>query len=237
MSTTLSPSFTSRPLVPYAHNYQHGESEPAHQHECAQLIHSLTGVVRVITDAGSWIVPPGRGVWMPPGVRHALHITGQVAARTVFIDPLARADLPATCQVVQVSPLLRELIIAALALPEQYQPHTRTERIYELLLDEIRVMDVLPFSLPEPNTPPLKALCQKIRNEPGERWTMENAAQQLSISSRTLARRFYHETGLQFSDWVRRARLMEALTRLPDRRNGFANFQCKVCFGEAEGFW
>ncbi|MEM6051660.1 helix-turn-helix transcriptional regulator [Erwinia sp. P7711] len=214
MSTTFTPRFTSRPLVPFAHDYQHGELEPLHHHDCAQLIHTLSGVVKVETAEGHWIVPPGRGVWMPAGVRHALQITGQVAARTLFIDPLARADLPVTCQVVQVSPLLRELIVSALFLPEAYQPNTRTERIYELMLDEIRTMNVLPFCLPEPQSPPLIALCQRIRAEPAESWRLESSARQINVSSRTLARHFQQETGLQFSDWVRRARLMEALTRL-----------------------
>lgn len=90
MSATLTFNFANRPLIPYAHDYQHGDTEPAHHHDCAQLIHSLTGVVKVKTAEGHWVVPPGRGVWMPAGVRHALQITGKVAARTLFIDPLAR---------------------------------------------------------------------------------------------------------------------------------------------------
>ena len=104
MSTTLTFSFTHRPLVPFAHDYEHGESEPWHQHECAQLLHILSGVVRVDTASGCWVVPPGRGVWLPAGTQHAIRITGKVAARTLFIDPLARADLPASCQIVQITP-------------------------------------------------------------------------------------------------------------------------------------
>ncbi|ROR13654.1 helix-turn-helix domain-containing protein [Erwinia sp. JUb26] len=214
MSSSVDFSFATRPLVPYAHDYRHGDSEPWHYHNCAQLVHTLSGVVRIETDLGHWIVPPGRGVWLPAGVPHALQMTGNVAARTLFVDPLARADLPASCQVVQVSPLLRELIVSALALPESYAPASRAERIYELILDEIRVMTELPFSLPEPLSEALVSLCNALRAEPGESWTLENSARRINVSSRTLARRFYQETGLQFSDWVRRARLMEALARL-----------------------
>ncbi|MBL3397538.1 AraC family transcriptional regulator, partial [Klebsiella pneumoniae] len=76
--------------------------------------------VQVTTRLGSWVVPPGRGVWVPAKVVHSLRITGQVAARTLFVDPLARADLPAQCQVVQVSPLLRELIICAMEIAPDY---------------------------------------------------------------------------------------------------------------------
>jgi len=207
-------AFQSRPLVPLAHDYPHGASEPWHHHTCAQLIHTLSGVIRVDTEYGSWIVPPGRGVWLPAFTRHALQITGQVAARTLFIDPLARADLPASCQVVPISPLLRELIVSAMSLPASYDAGSRSERVVELILDEIRGLDVLPFDLPMPESPRLQSLCAQIREAPGERWTLQRASTLVSVSGRTLARYFMRETGLQFSDWVRRARLAIALTRL-----------------------
>ena len=214
LTTTATFSFTHRPLVPFAHDYRHGEGEPWHQHDCAQLLHSLSGVVRVDTASGCWVVPPGRGVWLPAGTRHSLRITGNVAARTLFIDPLARADLPATCQIVQISPLLRELILASLSLPESYSPGSRAERVYELILDELRLMPVLPFNLPEPQSEPLRRLCQQIQQAPGESWSSSLAANLIGMSERTLNRHFQQQTGLHYSEWVRRARLLEALQRL-----------------------
>lgn len=177
-------------------------------------MHTLSGVVRVDTVSGCWVVPPGRGVWLPAGTRHSLRITGNVAARTLFIDPLARADLPATCQIVQISPLLRELILAALALPESYSPGSRDERVYELILDEIRLMPVLPFHLPEPESEPLRRLCQQIRQTSGESWGSGEAAVMLGMSERTMNRHFQQQTGLSYGEWLRRARLLEALQRL-----------------------
>ncbi|MEL4012621.1 AraC family transcriptional regulator [Dryocola clanedunensis] len=214
MSTTLQFNFATRPLVPFAHDYPHGATEPWHSHDCAQLLHALSGVVRVETEQGYWVVPPSRGVWLPAGTRHRFQVTGHVAARTLFIDPFARADLPSVCQVVQISDLLRELIISSLTLPESYAAGSREERIYELILDEIRVMTVLPFNLPEPASAALLALCRQIQDEPGKMWSTALAAGLLNISERTLLRHFRQQTGLAFSEWVRRARLMEALSRL-----------------------
>ncbi|HEY3985416.1 helix-turn-helix transcriptional regulator [Cedecea sp.] len=214
MSTSLQFSFATRPLVPFAHDYTHGATEPWHSHDCAQLLHTLSGVVRVETGQGIWVVPPGRGVWLPAGTQHRLQITGNVAARTLFIDPFARADLLAVCQVVQISTLLRELIITSLQLPEAYPAGSRAERIYELILDEIRAIAVLPFNLPEPQSPGLLALCRQIQAEPGKPWTNALAAERLNVSERTLLRHFRQQTGLAFSEWLRRARLMEALNRL-----------------------
>lgn len=214
MTTTLTFSFTHRPLHPFAHDYQHGDSELWHQHDCAQLLHSLSGVVRVDTAAGCWVVPPGRGVWLPAGTQHAIRITGSVAARTLFIDPLARADLPASCQIVQITPLLRELIVAAFDLAQEYAPGSRDERIYELILDEIRAMPVLPFHLPEPQSAALRQLCEQIRAEPGLSWSSAQSASLTNMSERTLNRHFQQQTGLSYGEWVRRARLLAALLRL-----------------------
>ncbi|HFO0272644.1 TPA: helix-turn-helix transcriptional regulator, partial [Enterobacter asburiae] len=146
--------------------------------------------------------------------RHSLRITGNVAARTLFIDPLARADLPATCQIVQIAPLLRELILVSLALPESYSPGSRDERVYELILDEIRTMPVLPFHLPEPESEALRHLCLLIRQNAGESWSSAQAASMMNMSERTLNRHFQQQTGLSYGEWLRRARLLEALVRL-----------------------
>ncbi len=214
MTTTTTFSFTHRPLVPFSHDYAHGDSEPWHEHDCAQLLHSLTGVVRVDTASGCWVVPPGRGVWLPAGTQHSLRITGNVAARTLFIDPLARADLPATCQIVQISPLLRELILTSLTLPESYSPGSRDERVYELILDEIRIMPVLPFHLPEPESEALRQLCLQIRQYQVKAGAAQQGASLIDMSERTLNRHFQQQTGLSYGEWLRRARLLEAVVRL-----------------------
>lgn len=210
----------SSPLSPFQSltsctaEYQHGDTETPHSHNCSQLIHTLSGVVEVSTEMGIWMVPPGRGVWLPARVRHSLRFIGAVQARTVFVDPFARADLPAQCQVVQISPLLRELIFSSLAIPADYLPGGREERVMELLLDELRLLPVLPLYLPEPRDAQLLTICHEIQQALASSWELEELASQLEISGRTLSRRFQRETGLRFSDWVRRARLLAGINAL-----------------------
>ncbi|KEA50487.1 AraC family transcriptional regulator [Mangrovibacter sp. MFB070] len=206
--------FSGRSVIPYAQDYCHGAYESWHTHSCAQLIHTLSGVIRVETRHGFWVVPPSRGVWIPADIPHALHITGEVKARVLFIEPLARADLPVACQVVSVSDLLRALIVSSLNLPSEYASGSRDERIYELILDEIRLMDTLPFHIPEPASERLRQLCQAVREAPQEPWSVASAAVKISASGRTLNRHFYQQTGMQFAEWVRRVRLLHALARL-----------------------
>lgn len=203
-------------LTTVAIDYPHGASEPTHHHRCCQLIHILSGVVQVTTPGGVWLVPPGRGVWLPAGTHHSLEFTGHVAARTLFVDALARADLPATCEVVQISGLLRELILAATAIPAHFHAGSREERIVELILDELRVLPVLPLHLSQPRSPQLVALCQQITENISQAYALEDEALRLSVSGRTLSRHFQRETGLSFSDWVRRAKIVAAMNLLTE---------------------
>ncbi|AXY59050.1 AraC family transcriptional regulator [Acinetobacter sp. WCHAc010052] len=214
MGTRYSHGYLNYPVYAFSQDYRHGHVEDWHEHERIQLIHTLTGVIRIQTEAGTWVTPPGRGVWIPAGQSHSLHISGDVLACGVFIDPLARADLIQECRVVAVPPLLRELITAAQNIQEEIHPFSRNERVLELILDEVRQLYDLPFNLPEPRHPGLLALCTAVRAQLNLPWSIEHAAEHVHMSSKTFSRHFQKETGLNFSQWLRQAKLLHAMTEL-----------------------
>ena len=202
------------PLGALARDYPDGFRVLAHAHPWNQLIHAVSGVMRVTTPQGTWIVPPNRALWVPPGVDHALQMDGPVAMRTLFVAPES-ATLPAgTCKIVRVSGLLRELILAILAAAPGDAGTARMAHIHALIQDELRQLDAQPLHLPLPEDPKLRAICDALLADPGRTDTLEHWADVTGVSSRTLARRFQQELGLRFTDWRQQARLAEALTRL-----------------------
>ena len=206
--------YADYPIFAFSKNYPHGHVETWHCHERIQLIHTLSGVLRVQTEEGVWICPPGRGVWIPAQKSHALHISGQAKVRGVLIEPFSRADLSDQCLVVSISPLLSALISAAMQIQTTVLPYSRDERLLELILDEVRWLPSLPFNLPEPQTPNLIQFCQHVREHLHQAWPLESAASKLHMSSKTLARYFQKQTGMNFAQWIRQAKLMQAMTEL-----------------------
>src|SRR5262245_42081711 len=93
-----------------SHDYASGHLVPEHVHDWHQLVYAVRGVMTLSTAAGSWIVPPHRGVWMPAGLVHAIRMSGPVSMRTVYIQPRVGRDLPRDVRIVDVPPLLREII-------------------------------------------------------------------------------------------------------------------------------
>ncbi len=118
-----------RPIAAMASSHPDGELIAPHHHPRAQLVHAIAGVMTVTSPPGSWVVPSGRAVWMPAGIDHAIRVAGQVEMRTVFVAPDARPDLPRDCQVIEVSALLRALVVSATRIPFDYDVAGRDGRI------------------------------------------------------------------------------------------------------------
>jgi AraC-like DNA-binding protein len=165
----------------------------------------------VLTTAGAWVVPPQRAVWMPAGMQHAIRCATRLEMRTLYVDTSARNGLPPGCGVVNVSPLLRELVLAGGQAPGD---GPRRELLAALLLEEIRAAALAPLHLPEPEDARLKRITTALGADPGDRRTLAAWGQEVGASVRTLSRRFLAETGMTFRQWQRQARLLAALVRL-----------------------
>src|SRR3981081_2036696 len=82
-----------------------------HSHDWHQMIYASRGVMTVNTATGSWVVPSRRAVWVPAGIEHEVELSATVSMRTLYLRAGLSDLLPQDCCVINVSPLLRELIL------------------------------------------------------------------------------------------------------------------------------
>lgn len=227
-----------RPLSAFMRDYPDGDFTGRHSHARAQLLFSLGGVMRVATDAASFIVPPGRALWVPAGEPHSVAIAGLVQMRALFLrDDAARAGPPGVT-VMATSPLLRELILAACEEPLEWDEHGRGGHLAALLIEEIRRAPALPFGVPEPREPRLARLAAALRADPASPLSLEDWAARIGASPRSLSRLFRAETGLSFGAWRQALRLAEAAALLaqgvpPARAGAAVGYASAPAFGAA----
>jgi AraC-like DNA-binding protein len=207
------------PLYAQARVYPSGHRLAPHSHPTAQLLYAATGVMTVRTEAGVWVAPPQRAVWIPAGTEHETTVRGELSLHSLFIWPDCAGWMPAAPAVVGVTPLLRALILAAIELPERFAPGGREERILNLILDEMRALSTAPLHLPEPSDRRLLSIAATIRHDPADRRGLAEWARSAGASERTLARLFQSETGMTFAEWRRQARLLAALAALAEGRS------------------
>src|SRR5262249_11980191 len=139
-----------RAVAAMAKDFRAGDRIAPHHHERAQLIFAAHGAMLVSTRQGSWAVPPQRAVWMPGGITHEIRMAGAVAMRPLYVRGDAAARLAPPVRVLAVSPLLRELILRACALPVQYDEAGADGRLMALILDEIAALPTVALDLPLP---------------------------------------------------------------------------------------
>lgn len=72
------------------------------------------------------------------------------------------------------------------------------------------------LELPWPNDERLQQLCENLLNNQGYLPTLDNLADKINVSSRTLMRLFVKETGLTFRHWVQQMHVISAVTLLDD---------------------
>ncbi|MEI2414596.1 helix-turn-helix transcriptional regulator [Orrella sp. JC864] len=203
----------ARPVVAVARDYPPDHQLDWHSHRRAQLLYGATGLMQVDTAQGSWTVPPQRAVWIPAGTAHAVRMLG-VRTRSLYIEPQACAAMAPRCRVVAVTPLVRELLLAAVDLPAEYDQAGRDGLLMALLLAELAGLPDLPLHLPLPAHAGLRRLCRDFLAAPTLAQTPEQWAGALNVSLRTFARLFRKETGLGFQAWRQRACVLGALPRL-----------------------
>nr|WP_210301812.1 helix-turn-helix transcriptional regulator [Methylobacterium brachythecii] len=203
-----------RPIIALGRSYPDGHVIEPHRHRRGQLISGATGVIVLATSEGRWVMPPQRGMWIPPAVEHRVHTVGAVSMQSLYLEPEAVPDLPAHCQVVGISPFLRALMSEALELPLAYDLTGRSGALMELIGHEMRRLPSLPLSLPYPAHGALAARCRLFVQRPEIHETIDDWSGSLGMSRRGFTRLFRRETGLSFVAWRQQACLLSAMPRL-----------------------
>lgn len=199
----------SRPVRLFARDLAHDATLPAHTHRWHQFLYTATGVVRVSTKDTTWVVPPSRAIWIPAGITHAVTILEEAHMRSLYVLPAASTLPTDACRVVEVTHLLRELI-ADLGSPAT-EPGARRERLVsDLILEELRIAEMLRVGMALPADKRLAALCQALIDDPASTRTLDGWAPLVGASPRTLARLFAHELGTTFGGWRQHMRLAHA---------------------------
>ena len=205
-----------RDVLPIGTDYSPGQQLDWHEHRRAQFLYGATGVMITETDDGAWTVPTEQAVLIPPRTRHRVRMLG-VSTSSLYIEPAAVPWWPRACTVVEVTPLLRELLLAAADFEPGYDRAGREGAIATLLLHEIAALAPMPLHVALPTTADLAELCRGYLAHPDARVTNEDWARRLAMSERAFTRRFQSELGISPAAWRTRARLLAAVPLLYER--------------------
>lgn len=187
---------------------------PKHSHDWHQLIYASRGVMTVNTSTGSWVVPSRRAVWVPAGIEHEVEMSASVSMRTLYLRTGLAEVLPSDCCVVNVSPLLRELILRTIEIGMLNRNIALHKHLIDVILDQFHTLATMPLKLPMPVDVRAVRVAELVRANPADAKSLDELSRNTGASKRTIERLFQSETEMTFGKWRQQLRMLHALRLL-----------------------
>jgi AraC-like DNA-binding protein len=203
-------------ITTLTHDYPAGYVVPLHFHDRDQLVYASRGVMTVRSRNGTWVVPPHRAVWIPAGVPHTITMSGLVAMRTLYLKSRLANGLPRDCCVINVSTLLKELILHACTVRSLKKSVKWQMHLVAVILHQLEAVQTIPLQLPHLSDPRLVRIAEILINDPRDPRTLAQLCKGTGAGKRTAERLFQQEIGMTFGKWRQQLRLMQGLRLLAE---------------------
>ncbi|WP_436535247.1 helix-turn-helix domain-containing protein [Actinoplanes sp. HUAS TT8] len=185
---------------------------PAHSHPMHELVWARGGTLTSRIGKRIFTVPPGFGLWLPAGVVHGGRLTAAAELHDAFFAPERSPVAFAEPTPITMTPLLESLLLRLARTDLDAGARARTEGV---------VFDVLEpaprqFALELPGDPRIDPIAEALLADPADDRGLQEWADQLGVSDRTITRAFREATGLSFAQWRQSLRVHEALALLSE---------------------
>ncbi len=182
-----------------------------HSHDDHQLAWAASGVLTVITDAGTWVLPSTRALWIPAGTEHETIADGRTTMTSLYLNPDRCAIGWTHPQPLAVDPLMALLINYLATVTLKPEGRARAEAV---LLDLLEPVATATLGAPLPQDQRARDVARALRENPADARSLDDWGHAVGASARTLARAFRAQAGLGFDRWRTLTRLQAALHEL-----------------------
>lgn len=200
-------------IATLAYDYRPGHRVADHAHASDQLLFAISGAMEVSALHKLWLIPPQFAVWIPAGTTHRIRMSGAVSMRTLYLRR-GLTNMPATCAVLYVAPLLRELIVEAVRLKQLRASDPLHRTLRDLIVNQIEHAAPIPIVVAMPADKRALTVAQAVMADHAGCPPLPSLCRSAGVSVRTVERVFQREVGLTFELWRRQARLMKAIELL-----------------------
>lgn len=185
-----------------------GTTFDRHAHDEHQIVWAARGVLSVITDVATWVLPPTRALWIPAGLRHETAASMTATMRTVYLRPdgcpIAWSDPTPVAAPALMAELIAYLDDAGLTAAAR-------SRAQAVLIDVLEPLRVATIELRMPRDQRALDVAAALSRDPTDKRTLAQWGRHVGAGERTLARAFLADTGISFGRWRTQLRLQSSL--------------------------
>ncbi|KEA54526.1 hypothetical protein DT73_01225 [Mangrovibacter sp. MFB070] len=194
---------------PLNHTAKH--HTPSHRHSTGQLYWVTRGIIMIEAEHMHWAVTPGVIGWIPAEILHSAWMPVDARGEILHCSPTGTLLLPLLPCIRSASPFLQLLLqkVSERVPAGVHSPYLM--HLEQVLVDEIEQATPALSQLSLPADARAKQVAQFVLAGTGDVLSQSVMAKQAGLSVRTLSRLFMQQTGLTFSQWKQKARVLRSL--------------------------
>lgn len=207
-----------RPITTYTEFVQNAKCADYHSHPRAQIISCDRGVMEVVTKENIWLVNPLQSVWIASYEEHQVYFPNNVKVISAFIDKSQLKNLPKNSFAFDTTDFIKSILAKIILFSNPKRLTSKQNRIFKVFLDEIACLKPSSTYLPISHDDRVKKVTDALISNFSDKYTIDYYAGLSCVSSRTLSRLFVKELGMSFGDWKMRAKMLEAIKQLGEKK-------------------
>ncbi|MCW9014224.1 MAG: AraC family transcriptional regulator [Gammaproteobacteria bacterium] len=185
-----------------------------HGHQRAQLLFTRKGSATVSINGQCWHLSPENAVWINSGDVHGIHAPGSVEYQSVFVEATRARVAGLASGVVMLGALTRELLSESTSFGCVYALNSPESRLMGVLYDQLQQLKQDSCEIIMPRSQTLLNLCRMVIDNPADVPSLVEWGRQYGASERHLARLFKRQTGISYTQWCLRIRVLHAITSI-----------------------
>lgn len=203
---------STKPVIVHGGQWEAGEvGRKEHAHPRGQLVWADQGILRVDACGTRWVVPTSHAVWIPSYVVHEVVAETNSSGCHVFLDSDVSETLWQKCVVLHMTALMRHLLLRFRQLNQGADTLLRSRHLSAVIVDELSLLPEAPLCLPGGVDTRLRCITSHLLLNPQDVRPLSELVCFAGAGIRTMERLFKSETGLSFTEWRSRLRLIKAV--------------------------
>jgi len=182
-----------------------------HKHSFAQLYCLQQGLMVIRSETGVIVTPPHCVGWIPSFCEHSILANKKISGWTVLLDEKCAEQFSKYPTLLTCSFLMEPLIQRMAGWQVADTECMEYQHLADVFLDELKMANPMPLSLPIPQDPRLKKIAVYLLENPQSEQKLDDLAHGVGLSARSLSRHWSVEVGMSIKKYRQMAKLFKSL--------------------------
>ncbi|EKO3931699.1 helix-turn-helix transcriptional regulator [Vibrio fluvialis] len=199
-----------------------------HSHPWGQVQLISGGILEMEAEDTRFLAPPHLAIWVPAGIRHRSYNRKPIEYCSLNIAAAMTKAFPSKTSLIKVTPIVSAIIDDFRQREISVAETPQDLRLVQVLLDQLATRETQHHFLPSSNNKYLAPILAAVEENPTDDTSLQQWAERVHTTERTLARHCQAELGMSFTEWRLRVRYLYSMDLL---RNGHSVKEVALTLG------